>query len=119
MTAPSSNVYSTDEDESKLIIVHKTLSQTCSANKDKSKQSIVSKTLLQNYSADVDELCSTEEDKSEYTITEQKDARNEVTYDVPNFNVSNVFECGRNNPDVSYVTSGDEYFTDMLDHLNE
>ena len=27
----------------------------------------------------------------------------EVTYDVPyNFNVSNVFECGRNKPYVSY-----------------
>ena len=35
---------------------------------------------------------------------EQKDAENEVTYYVPyNFNVSNVFECVRNNPDVSYV----------------
>ena len=43
---------------------------------------------------------------------------------MPNFNVSNVFECGRNNPDVSYeraymATSGYEYFTEMLDHLNE
>ena len=43
---------------------------------------------------------------------------------MPNFNVSNVFECGRNNPDVSYekahmATSGDEYFTDMLDHQND
>ena len=79
---------------------------------------------MQNYSADVDELFSTEEDKPENTLTEQKDAENEVTYDVPNFKVSNVFECGRNNPDVSYeraymATSGDEYFTDMLDHLNE
>ena len=50
----------------------------------------------------MDELCSTEEDKSEYTIMEQKDAGNEVTYNVPNFNVSNVFEFGRNNPDMSY-----------------
>ena len=31
-----------------------------------------------------------------------KNARNEVTYDVPNFNVSNVFECVGNNPNVSY-----------------
>ena len=43
----------------------------------------------------------------------QKDERNEVTYDVPNFNVYNIFECGRNNPDVSYerahmATSGNE-----------
>ena len=55
---------------------------------------------------------------------EQKEAGNDVTYDVPNFNVFNVFECGRNNPDVSYkrlymTTSGDEYFIEMLDHLNE
>ena len=57
-----------------------------------------------------------------------KDEGNEVTYDVPtydvlNFNVSNVFECGRNNPDMSYeraymATSDNEYFTDILDHLN-
>ena len=44
---------------------------------------------------------------------EQKGEGNEVTYDVPNFNVSNVFEWGRNNPDVSYeraymATSGNE-----------
>ena len=32
MTAPSSNVYSTDEDESKHIIVHEGLSQCCSTN---------------------------------------------------------------------------------------
>ena len=44
ITALSSNVYSIDEDESKRIIVHKTLSQI--------------------YSVDVDKLCSTEEDKS-------------------------------------------------------
>ena len=43
---------------------------------------------------------------------------------MPNFNVSNVFECKINNPDVSYErmymdNSYDEYFTEMLDHLNE
>ena len=37
MTAPSSNVYSTDEDESKRIIAHKNLSQNYSANKYKSE----------------------------------------------------------------------------------
>ena len=36
------------------------------------------------------------------------------------FNISNVFECGRNNPAVSYeksymATYRDEYFTEMLD----
>ena len=71
----------------------------------------------------MDRLYSTEEDKSEYTITEQKDDVNEVTYDVPNCNVSNAFECGRNNPDMSYeiaymATSDNEYFTDIIDHLN-
>ena len=65
MTAPSSNVYSIDKDESKRIIAHETLSQNCSANKDESKQSIVNKTLLQNYSTDMVRLCSTEEDKLE------------------------------------------------------
>ena len=69
MTALSLNVHSTDKDESKGIIVHKNLSQ--------------------NYSAEVDTICSTEIDKSEYTH-------------VPNFNVSNIFEYGRNNPDMSY-----------------
>ena len=63
-----------------------------------------------------------EEYKSEYTITEKKDAGNEVTYDVPNFNVSNIFECGRNNHDVTYerasmATSGYESFRDTLNHL--
>ena len=72
----------------------------------------------------MDEQCLTEEDKSEYIITEQKDAGNEVTYDVSNFNVSYVFVCRRNNSDVSYeraymATSSNEYFTDILDHLNE
>ena len=40
------------------------------------------------------------------------------------FNFSNVFECGRNNPDVSceracMATEDNEYFTDILDTLNE
>ena len=43
---------------------------------------------------------------------------------MPNNNVSNVFECGRNNPHVSYegaymATSCNEYFTDIIDHLNK
>ena len=85
------NVYSTDKEESKGIMVHETLSQNCSENKDESKQSIVNENLLQNYSVDVDRMYSTEIDKSECTITEQKDKGNEVTYDVRNFNVSIVF----------------------------
>ena len=43
---------------------------------------------------------------------------------MPDFNVSNVFECGRNNHDVSYkraymTTEVNEYCTDILDHLNK
>ena len=97
MTTPSSHVCSMDEDESKGIIMHKTLSQNCSTDEDKSKGIIVNKTLSRSCSTDKDELCSMKEDKSECTITKQKDAKNEVTYDVPNyFNAFNVFECGRN-----------------------
>ena len=69
-----------------------------------------------------------EEDKSEFTITEQKYANNEVTYDfLKYFNVFNVFECGRkllDKLDVSYkrlymTTPKEEYFTEILEHLNE
>ena len=63
MTARSSNVYSTDKDESKCIIMLENSSQNCSANKDESKQSIVNETLLQNYYTDVDKICSTEIEK--------------------------------------------------------
>ena len=105
-TALSSYVCSTDEDESKGIILHKTLSQSCSTEKNKSKGIIVNGNLSQRCSTDKDELCSKEEYKSEYTITKQEDTKNEVTYDVPNyFNAFNVFECGRNildRLDVSY-----------------
>ena len=65
------------------------------------------------------EISFTEEDKSECTITEQKDAENKVTYNVPyKFNVSNVFECGRNKPDVSYkraymAPEREEYFGEI------
>ena len=63
-TAPSSNINSTDEDESKRNIVHEALSHNCSTKKYESKQSIVKKTLSQNYSAEVDKLYPTEIDKS-------------------------------------------------------
>ena len=45
MNALSSNIYSTDKDESKRIIVHETLSENCSTDVIESKQSIVNKTL--------------------------------------------------------------------------
>ena len=38
MTAPSLNVNATDKDESKRIIMHKTLSENCSADVSKSKR---------------------------------------------------------------------------------
>ena len=59
MTDPSLNVNATDEDESKLIIVHEGLSESCSTNESESKLRIVNETLSQNNSADV----------SEYNIT--------------------------------------------------
>ena len=59
MTAPSLNVNVTDEDESKRIILHKSLSENCSTDLSESKRNIVNETLSQNNSADV----------SEYTIT--------------------------------------------------
>ena len=58
-------------------------------------------------------------------LRRKKDAKNEVACDVTNyFNVSNVFGCGRNNPDVSceracMATEYNEYFTDIIDTLNE
>ena len=70
-------------------------------------------------------LCFTKEDESEYANEKQKDAKNEVACNVTNyFNVSNVFECGRNNPYVSceracMANVDNEYFTDVIDTLNE
>ena len=85
---------------------------------------IVNRKLLQSCSTDMDEWCSTEEDKPECTNTKQKDAENEVTYDVPNyFNIFNVFEWGRNllyRLEMSYkrvcmATPKEGYFGEMLD----
>ena len=52
-TAPSLNVNVTDEDESKEIIVHKTLSGNQSKDVNESECNIVHKTLSQNNSKDV------------------------------------------------------------------
>ena len=97
ITVPPLNVYSTDEDKSKHIIVPKGSSQSCSTNEGESKPSIVNKKLSQNDSTDMDELCSTEKDISEYTIREKKDAEykeSSVTNEVPSY--LNIFECVRN-----------------------
>ena len=128
MTALSLHIYSKDEDKWKGIIVHETLSQSCSTDGDESKRIIVNETLLQKCSTEEDELCSPEEGKSKFTIAKKKDANNEVTYDVPDyFNALNAFKCGRkllDRLDVSYersymATPREEYFTEMLDHKNE
>ena len=105
MTAPYSNVIVTNE--------------------SKSKRSIINEKLLQKCSAKDNELCFTKEDKPECANEKQKDAKNEVAHDVTNYlNVSNVFECGRNNPDLSceracMATEDNEYFSDILDILNK
>ena len=52
-TAPSSNVNVTDEDESKEIIVHETLSENNSKDVSKSERNVVNETLSQNNSAEV------------------------------------------------------------------
>ena len=123
MTAPYSNVNVMKEGESKHSIINKNLSQSFSTNKNKSKLSIVNKPLSQNYSAGKNELRSTKQDESESANTKQKDANIEVACDVTNyFNVSKVFECGRNNPDVScerscIATENNEYLSNILDTL--
>ena len=48
MTAPSSHVCYTDEDKSKCIIVHETLSQSCSMDDGKSKRIIKKKMYRRN-----------------------------------------------------------------------
>ena len=59
-----------------------------------SKRRNVNEPLLQNCSAEEKELCSTKEDKSDWASKKQKDAKNEVKYNMTNyFNGFNVFEC--------------------------
>ena len=104
MTDPSSNVIFTNESESKYSIVNKKLSQNCSAKEN--------------------ELCFTKRDESECANETPKDAKNEVAYEVTNhLNISNVWECGRDNPAVQYeracMANVDyDYFSDVLDTLN-
>ena len=87
MTALSSNVNVTDEDELKEIIVHKTLSENNSTEVSESECNIAHKNLLQKNSADV----------PDNDITELKDEEHKepsVTQKVTIF--FNIFECGRN-----------------------
>ena len=105
MNAQSSNVIVTNESESKRSIVNERLSQNCSAKEN--------------------ELCFTKEDKSEYANEKQKYAKNEVACNMTNYsNVSNVYERGRNNSDMSCEracmdTEDNEYFSDIFDTLTE
>ena len=95
MTSPSSNVNVTDKDESKEIIVHKTLPENSSTDARKSERKIVNKTLSQNNSTYV----------SENTITELKEKQNKepsVTEKVTSY--FNIFESGRNLLDQLDVT---------------
>ena len=116
-TAPSSNVNVTDEDESKEIIVHKTLSENQSKDVSKSERNIVHKTLSQNNSADI----------PDNVITELKDDEHKEP-SVPEKVTSyfNMFECGRNlldQLDVTYqraftaTSAQDEYYRDMTKSL--
>ena len=125
ITDLSSNVYSTDEDESKCIIVHKRLSQSCSMNEGESESSIVNETLSHNDSADVDELCSKEKDILEYII-EQKDAEyKESSVTKEGAGYFKIFECGQNLLDILDVkyeracmsTPKDKYYTTLLETL--
>ena len=87
MTALSLNVNVTDEDESKQIIVHKTLLENSSTDVNKPERNIVNKALSQNNFADV----------SEYTITELKDEEHKEPSAAKELkHYFNVFECDRN-----------------------
>ena len=93
-------------------------------NESESKHSIVNEILSQKYSVKENELCFTKKDESKCSNEKQKDAKNEVAYDVTNYlNVCNVFECGRDNPDVQceracMANVDNDYFSDILDTLN-
>ena len=116
MTAPSLKVNVTDEDESKRIIVHESLSENCFTDVSESKRNIFKKSLSQNNYANV----------SDYTIMEIKYKEykeHSVTKEVKRY--CNIFECGRNLLDlldVTYqqdfmATPQDKYYTRMLEDL--
>ena len=116
-TDPSSNVNFMDKDESKEIIVHKTLLENQSKDVSKSECNIVHKTLSQNNSAVL----------PDNVITELKDDEHKepsVTEKVTSY--FNIFECGRNRLnklDVTYQrafiakSSQYEYYREMTKSL--
>ena len=94
-TAPSSNVIVTEEDESKEIIVHKTLSENQSMDVSESECNIVHKNLSRNNSSDVPANVITElkdDDHKEPSVIEKG-----TSY-------FNIFEYGRNLLDQLHVT---------------
>ena len=72
-TAPSSNVNVTDEDKSKEIIVHKTLSENISMDVSKSECNIVHENLSHDNSSDVPTNVITELKDNEYIETSVTD----------------------------------------------
>ena len=112
MTARSSNVNVTDEDESKEIIVHKTLLENNYKDVSESECKIFKETLSQINSEDVPENTSTK-------LKDEEHKEPSVTQKVTSY--FNIFECGRNlldQLDVKYqralmATTEDEYYKEM------
>ena len=116
-TAPSSNINVMDEDESKEIIVHKTLSENQSKDVREPECNIVHENLSQNNSKDVPENVITELKDDEHKETS-------VTEKVTSY--FNLSECGRNRLnklDVTYQrafiakSSQYEYYREMTKSL--
>ena len=114
INSPSSNINVTDKDESKEIIVHKTLSENNSKDVSESERKIVNENLSQKNSTDV----------PENTITKLKDEEHKepsVTQKVTSY--FNIFRCGRNlldKLDVTYqrafmaTSAENDYYKEML-----
>ena len=116
MISPSSNINVTDKDESKEIIVHKTLSENNSKGVSKSERKIVNETLSQKNSADVPDNAITD-------LKNEEHKKPSVTEKVTIY--FNIYECGRNildQLDVTYqqafvATPKDKYYNVLLDTL--
>ena len=86
-TAPSLKVNVTDEDKSKKIIVHKTLSNNKSKGVIESECNIVHETLSYNNSADVPDNAIT-------GLKDEEQKKPSVTEKLTSY--FNIFKCGRN-----------------------
>ena len=111
-TSPSLNVNVTDEDKSKEIIVHETLSENQSKDVSISECNIVHETLSQKNSTDV----------PDNVITELKDDENkEPSVIAKGTSYFNIFECGRNLLDnltlcINESSWHHQYNRDAIDH---